>query len=649
MRKNRKKLFAMVTTVLLLLCAGVNCFANDEMKAVEKMDITKELRLSDEGVAYFVSSTAGDDENDGLSEETAWKSFANLSNTDLRPGDRVLLMRGDVWHERLTVRGNGREDAWIFVGSYGDLKDPKPEISLSNGRNDIALLATDISVGGKSGFGLNYIWIDNIKISNSFLGIYFRYDSSTDNKGVRVTNCSFENINCPDLMEEAMTDAGFLLQTKGDLEDYQGGSVVQNAGGGAEYIWPTAINIGGRPPLPLANVTVPGRAEPANAVSEIQLYQNEFDSCVVAVGANCYHYHFGTGPNQCYTYTQNWSVCGMTSENTMTMFNIDSADFGYDGTADSEWGRWSNIQAKGGMEGYTMSFGTTQALFSCCQNLYISNSSFNGSRNNGQADGCGFDFERSVHNFTLDSCVIANNEGQGVLVMQTTMENRVTGEQAFTPNTNNIIKGCLFYNNMTSVFNDHYRYDVTVFNPNNERFLVMDNTFYFRQKTAGGAKVEINQGDGKHRPYGPETEGVQGGRNTMICSDDLPQLADVIKELGMEDSVAEHLPVDKTWYHYTDEGALLLETERETEARVESETVDNAGTVTETEIETETEFAVDPHETADEEIDGKETEQDSVSGGCRANVGGTACLASAVSAAIALAEKKRKRKESTSK
>jgi hypothetical protein len=136
-----------------------------------------------------------------------------------------------------------------------------------------------------------------------------------------------------------------------------------------------------------------------------------------------------------------------------------------------------------------MSFGTTQALFSCCRDLYISHSSFNDCRNNGQADGCGFDFERAVHNFTLDRCIFANNQGQGVLVMQTTMENQVTGEMVTTPNSGNTIQNCLFYNNMHSVHNENYRYDITVFNTDNSDFTVRNNHFYFKDKTAGGAEV----------------------------------------------------------------------------------------------------------------------------------------------------------------
>ena len=171
-----------------------------------------------------------------------------------------------------------------------------------------------------------------------------------------------------------------------------------------------------------------------------------------------------------------------------------------------------------------------------------------------------------MHNFTLDSCIIANNQGQGVLVMQTAMENQVTGETVTTPNTGNIIENCLFYNNMTDVHNENYRFDITVFNTDNSDFSVRNNHFYFREKTAGGAEVFINYQNRKtQNPIGPERAGFTAEDNALVQSNSLPPLEEIITELGMTDSTTAYLPLEKTWYHYTDEGATLPETEPETE------------------------------------------------------------------------------------
>ena len=46
---------------------------------------------------YYVSSSAGDDANDGLSETVPLRTVENVNGLDLQPGDRVLFRCGDVW------------------------------------------------------------------------------------------------------------------------------------------------------------------------------------------------------------------------------------------------------------------------------------------------------------------------------------------------------------------------------------------------------------------------------------------------------------------------------------------------------------------------------------------------------------------------
>lgn len=475
---------------------------------------TDKYELSEKGNRYYFSAD-GSDANSGKDEGSPWKSFSKLDKVKLEPGDRVLLRRGDVFCERLTVRGSGTPDEWIYIGGYGG-KTEMPVIKLNGARDDIAILCDDKSDG------LNYIWIDGLQICDSMLGVYFRFDQSKDNRGLRVTNCRFKNINCNELMTEALTDLSYLGAKKAGLD---------GSGGAYEFIWPTAVNIGGRPKLPLASVEINGVCAPSTVVSDIVVEDCDFDSCVIAIGANCYNYHYGIGENQFRAYTENWRVSNVRAENTMTMFNFDACTFGYDGTEDSEYGIFDNVICDGGMKDHTMSFGTTLALFSSCCDLYIKNSRFGGCRNNGQPDGCGFDFERDDHNITLDHCVIDNNEGQGVLVMDTVMNDQVSKKDVHTPNTNCKIINCLFYNNMTNVYNENYRYDVLVFNSENENFTVSGNTFYYREYTKGGAEVKINRSGSKQSPVGAVRRGVTVENNTLYKyekSEDMPQLSDLL-------------------------------------------------------------------------------------------------------------------------
>ncbi|HOZ48565.1 MAG TPA: carbohydrate binding domain-containing protein [Candidatus Hydrogenedentes bacterium] len=82
---------------------------------------------------YHVSSSDGDDADDGLSPETAWKTIARLNRGAIEPGDSVLLKRGDMWREQLVPR-SGAEGAPITYGAYGTGR--KPLLLGSVERND---------------------------------------------------------------------------------------------------------------------------------------------------------------------------------------------------------------------------------------------------------------------------------------------------------------------------------------------------------------------------------------------------------------------------------------------------------------------------------------------------------------------------------
>lgn len=68
---------------------------------------------------YYVDATLGTDDNDGLSEATAWKTIAKVNASSFVPGDSILFNRGDTWREQLTVPGSGSSGSPITYGAYG--------------------------------------------------------------------------------------------------------------------------------------------------------------------------------------------------------------------------------------------------------------------------------------------------------------------------------------------------------------------------------------------------------------------------------------------------------------------------------------------------------------------------------------------------
>ena len=69
------------------------------------------------GNVYYVSND-GNDANDGLAPDRAWRTLQRVSDAALLPGDGVLFCRGDVF------RGSVRTKAGVTYGAYGT--GPKP-------------------------------------------------------------------------------------------------------------------------------------------------------------------------------------------------------------------------------------------------------------------------------------------------------------------------------------------------------------------------------------------------------------------------------------------------------------------------------------------------------------------------------------------
>ena len=82
--------------------------------------------ISDVALAatYYVDWTAGSDSNSGRSTGSPWKTLGKVSGFSLNAGDQVLLKRGEVWRETLTVTRNGTSANNIRFGAYGSGANP---------------------------------------------------------------------------------------------------------------------------------------------------------------------------------------------------------------------------------------------------------------------------------------------------------------------------------------------------------------------------------------------------------------------------------------------------------------------------------------------------------------------------------------------
>lgn len=115
---------------------------------------------------YYVDAVNGDDSNDGLSEETAWKTLTKASSIrQLKEGGSILLKRGCVWNgEQLYVKNaEGTEENPIIIGSYGDENAAAPVIN-GNGANWAYSTKADLATVHI--YNSENIIIENLEITN---------------------------------------------------------------------------------------------------------------------------------------------------------------------------------------------------------------------------------------------------------------------------------------------------------------------------------------------------------------------------------------------------------------------------------------------------------------------------------------------------
>lgn len=150
---------------------------------------------------YF--STSGNNKNKGTTPKEAFKNFLKLENLQLKPGDKILLKKGDVFEgsiELVNVSGTFKKP--IYIGTYGDV-DRKPVINAEGLLHGI--LIQDSS----------FITISNIAITSNGGGAPSDFtETRFDRYGVLIqgkisgvySNIVLDNLHIKDIFKE---DKGF--------------------------------------------------------------------------------------------------------------------------------------------------------------------------------------------------------------------------------------------------------------------------------------------------------------------------------------------------------------------------------------------------------------------------------------------------------
>ena len=101
---------------------------------------------------YYISSSNGNDNNDGLSIAFPFSSLEKINAINFNAGDTILFKSGDLWEGMLWIKGSGSTQEPIIIDSYGG--NIKPIIN-GNGYQSCVLIYND-----------DNIFINNLELLN---------------------------------------------------------------------------------------------------------------------------------------------------------------------------------------------------------------------------------------------------------------------------------------------------------------------------------------------------------------------------------------------------------------------------------------------------------------------------------------------------
>ncbi|HEV8157996.1 MAG TPA: hypothetical protein VGP58_03130 [Pyrinomonadaceae bacterium] len=123
------------------------------------------LNLQTNAANYYVNSRVGNDDNAGMTKETAWKSLKNL-NRKFQPGDNILFARGSAYTGGFVFTSSGTAEKPIVFSSYA----VEADVILKTPRKDLVPIFEKYGAGPAPSF-TNPDW-------NALNGNIFRIEGS---------------------------------------------------------------------------------------------------------------------------------------------------------------------------------------------------------------------------------------------------------------------------------------------------------------------------------------------------------------------------------------------------------------------------------------------------------------------------------------
>ena len=343
--------------------------------------------------SYYVSFSGGNDLNNGRSPATPWKTFANLNSLTLGAGTTVSLKRGDTWaNTKLSLTGKGVSGNPITLTAYGE--GNRPRITGINLTTEPCIVWNNPS----------YVNIDSMDCRDAKVGLYLRFAGGNvdgtgamfNNQSVHISHCHFKN------MDELWSDGSGNITVVSPFE----------------LSWGAGIWVGGIIPAPPGG---PWPSESTPILGNFSVKRCGFEQVSTGVGMNFYFPDIYRSRFTNFVFEDSW-VTGCEN-GSMALFYVDG-------------GHARRVDTWLGGTGFYAT-GTTAGFIQHMQNYTIDDCQFAFNKQNGGNDGTGFDYEGNTANVAFTNNVIHDNDGSGMLLIDS-----AGGNTGFNMSSNTIWNNC---------------------------------------------------------------------------------------------------------------------------------------------------------------------------------------------------------------
>lgn len=129
---------------------------------------------------YYIDAVSGNDEAEGTSPRTAWKTIARADREEYQAGDRILLKCGQTFKGGFTTKGSGTKENPVVLSCYGEGRIPV----MTSDSQQFIIIVTDVS---------NWI-VENIEFTAPEGSGMLLSSFSKKTENITVRNCIFHDI-----------------------------------------------------------------------------------------------------------------------------------------------------------------------------------------------------------------------------------------------------------------------------------------------------------------------------------------------------------------------------------------------------------------------------------------------------------------------